>query len=55
MDSERPSIAYWDERARRWRVAAPLSPGADDVRYYEERARAAAHGGERREEPPRIQ
>ena len=32
---DRSSLGYWEARSRRWKVAAPLAPGAEDVRFYE--------------------
>jgi SAM-dependent methyltransferase len=32
---DRGALPYWEARAERWKVAPPLSPDADDVRFYE--------------------
>ena len=32
---DRSTLPYWEARSQRWRVAPPLAPGAEDVRFYE--------------------
>lgn len=41
---DRSALAYWESRSTRWRVSTPISPGAEDVRFYE--ANAARRAGE---------
>jgi SAM-dependent methyltransferase len=38
---DRSTLPYWEARAQRWRISPPLSPGAEDLRFYE--ACAARH------------
>jgi len=47
---DRSAVAYWEARSRDWRVATPISPLPDDVRFYE--ANAARFGAEAA--PPRA-
>ena len=41
---DRSALPYWEARAASWKVASPLSPTEDDVRFYGGRARLAAQG-----------
>jgi len=38
---DRSTLAYWEARAQRWKVSSPLTPGPEDLRFYE--ACAARH------------
>jgi SAM-dependent methyltransferase len=44
---DRAALAYWESRAREWRVAPPLTPTQDDIAWYEARVGecASALGG----------
>jgi SAM-dependent methyltransferase len=41
---DRSALPYWEARSARWKVAAPLAPGADDLRFYEDCAARGARG-----------
>jgi SAM-dependent methyltransferase len=47
---DRSALPYWEARSRNWRVAPPISPLPDDIRFYE--ANAAHFAGEAA--PPRA-
>jgi SAM-dependent methyltransferase len=36
------ALAYWESRAREWRVAPPLTPAKDDIAWYEATVAACA-------------
>ena len=38
---DRSTLPYWEARAQRWNVSQPISPGPEDLRFYE--ACAARH------------
>ncbi len=33
--ADRAARAYWESRARDWRIAVPLKPAAEDIAWYE--------------------
>jgi|SRR5579864_1207328 len=39
---DRGALGYWETVAERWRIAPPLSPSAEDIRYYERKAQGCA-------------
>jgi SAM-dependent methyltransferase len=41
---DRTALPYWEARSSHWRIVPPLSPGEDDVRFYEARAGGSARG-----------
>jgi SAM-dependent methyltransferase len=50
--ADRAALAYWESRAREWRVSPPLTPAPEDIAWYE--ARAAESAGAASSRPMRA-
>src|ERR1051326_3092833 len=46
--ADRAALAYWESRAREWRVSPPLTPAPEDIAWYEARAAESAGGASSR-------